>query len=594
MRYQCRRRPAAAVLLAALSISLGACGGSSPVDQPAPSASVPGSSAASTRCTALAALQLPDTTIESARLDRGGVVLKYLQAGSMPENCVVTGTIGAYTSAHTNPDTGSNAYGTRFELRLPSNWNGRFFFQGGGAADGYLAPAHGPIPGQTATLTGNSAQTPALWRGYAVVSTDGGHDSGSTQAASLKAGFGVDPMARINYGYGAIGQVTPVAKQVIQQYYASAPAYSYFLGCSKGGQEAMQALQKYGDQFDGIVAGDPGFRLPHAAVAEAWTTQALAEVVLTDHPGAVDSKGHALLYRAFSNADLELIRKSVLERCDTLDGLADGMIFQAQACLGQFEPASLQCTGRKTSSCLSAAQVQGLHTIFAGAQRRDGSAIYAAFPYDTGMNGSNGWGMWNLGALPLGFNTALNATLAQQSSAYVFSTPPNPDLDVFSVNIDSFAQSITATSGDYRTSAIGFMAATSTDLQKFRAHDGKVIFFHGGSDPVFSPLDTIDYYQSLSKTYGGSTRDFARLYLVPGMNHCFGGDYTADYFDTLDAISNWVENGEAPERIIAKPSTASSRLPKQLTRPLCPYPQYAKYEGSGAVNDAASFSCAAP
>lgn len=543
----------------------------------------------------LSQLSLPDTTIESIELDAGGAIdANYPNAGPSPESCIVRGTIGAYTSAYTNPDTGSNAYGTRFELRLPTSWNGRFFYQGGGGTNGFVDAPVGKIPGQQATIVGASPQTPALWRGYAVVSSDSGHDSGTSLTASVLAGFGVDPSARVNYGYASIGQVTPVAKRIVAQYYAKNPVYSYFLGCSKGGQEAMQVSQKYGDEFDGIVAGDPGFRLPRAAIAQAWTTQALAAVVEADAPTSVDSDGNPLLYKSFSGADLDLLRVGVLQACDTLDGVADGMIFNTGACAGKFDPAALQCPAAKTDACLTAAQVTAVEKIFGGAKAADNSAIYATFPYDTGAGGFNGWVLWNLG-YTTGTNSALNATLGAQASAYIFSTPPDPAFDIFSANIDQLAQSIAATAGDYTVSAIDFMDADATDLDAFKQRGGKIIYFHGGSDPVFSMHDTIAYYDRLTAAYGSATAGFARLFLVPGMNHCLGGPYSTDYFASLDTIVAWVENAKAPDAITARVGdTASSLLPAGTERPLCAYPRYAQYNGSGAIDAAASFSCVDP
>jgi feruloyl esterase len=308
----------------------------------------------------------------------------------------------------------------------------------------------------------------------------------------------------------------------------------------------------------------------------------------------VDKNGHPLLYKSFSRSDLHLLRKGVLKACDALDGASDGMIFNTAACAGKFDPATLQCSGAKKLTCLTAAQVTAAKKVFGGAKASDNSALYASFPYDTDMDGFMGWTMWDLG-LPLGFNNAFNVTLAQESSAYVFTTAPDPTLDMFTVSMDSFAQAITRTSGAYSTSSVGFMDADSTDLDALRNHGGKIIYFHGESDPVFSMNDTVAYYNALSTVYGGATPDFARLFLVPGMNHCGGGAYTTDSFDALHAIVNWVENDQAPDVLIAHPSAPSlSKLPQGTTRPLCPYPQYARYNGSGDVNDAANFSCAGP
>jgi feruloyl esterase len=549
-------------------------------------------------CEQLAAqLAFPDTTIDSVSLDKGGRRnSQFPDAGPAPENCVVEGTIDAYTSAYTNPDSHSNQYGTRFELRMPTQWNGRFFYQGGEADDGYVAAAWGMV---LSTLGQPTPQIPALWRGFAVVTSNGGHENSlrsehDAQWAVKREAFGIDPRARITDAYASIGQVTPVAKQIVAQYYGEKPAYAYFVGCSKGGQEAMEASQRYGDQFDGIAAGDPGLHLPRVAIAAAWNTQALAAVAHASHPWATGASGHPLLYKAFTPSDLDLVQKGVLQACDALDGASDNMIFNAAACAGKFDPSSLQCAGRKLRSCLSADQVTALHKIFGGPKASDGSALYNSFPYDTDMSSYNGWIRFELGS-PWGFNNAFNTTMEQEAAAYIFSTPPDPALDMFTVDIDQLAQSITATSGDYTVAAVDFMDSDSTDLDTFRNRGGKIIYYHGGSDPDFSANDTVDYYKALSAAYGGATPDFARLYLVPGMNHCFGGDYATDYFDVLAPLVDWVESGKAPDSIAAQPShPQSSKLPAGTSRPLCAYPSYARYSGSGAVTDAASFSCANP
>ena len=531
-----------------------------------------------TSCASLAQLSMPDTAIAEVAL---------VAAAVLPEHCVVRGEIAARTGV-TNPDTGSNAYGTKFELRLPTAWNGRFFYQGGFGTDGVVLQAAGTLVG--------AIETPALQQGFAVVSSNGGHES-----SSLQAGFGVDPQARIDVGYRSIGQVTPVAKSLIATYYGEPPHHSYFFGCSKGGQEAMQASQRYGDLFDGVVAGDPGFNLPRAALAEAWDTQAFAAAARALSPGSVDAHGDPLLYTSFSQSALRLVTDAVLQACDSLDGLQDHMIFNVAACEGEFDPAALQCSGAPDDSCLAPVQVATLRTVFAGAMDSQGSALYPDWPYDSGI-GSPGWATWKIGlptAAPV--NTALNVTLGLSASRYLFATPPDPSLRQFTVDIDAFARAITATGTDpntgveYAASSVDFMTADSTALDAFKNHGGKLILYHGVSDAVFSMNDTVRYYDALSVAYGGSTPGFARLFLVQGMNHCFGGDYAVDRFDTLAPIVRWVEEGQAPDALQATPlSPSASLLPAGIRRPLCAYPGYAHYDGAGDVNSAASFRCVAP
>ncbi len=553
-----------------------------------------------TTCSTLATLSIPNTVIQSAAVEGGTASPSYPAAGPMPENCVVKGVIEPRQGV-INPDTGSDQYGTRFELRLPTSWSGRFFYQGGGGSGGVVMEADGTVSGQAATQ-----QIPALWRGYAVVSSDSGHNSGADQRALIKSGFGVDPKARIDYGYRSIGQVTPVAKSLIAVYYGKPPVRSYFAGCSKGGQEALQASQRYADQFDGIVAGDPGLHLPQAAVNQAWTTQALAKAANQMSPTSVDvTTGKPLLWTAFSLDDLNLISSAITKSCDKLDGLADGLIFRPESCSKVFNPSTLECIGAKLPSCLAAAQVEALKKITSGAKSSSGKQLYPPFLYDAGINsgGQAGWVMFNLGIHQLPVNTSLNMAIGQGSNRYIFSTPPNPSLSLFDVNIDALDASTRATGTDpqtgvvYDTSAVNFMYADKTNLNTLLARGGKLIVYHGVSDPVFSVVDTLNYYESLKQRYGFLTNSFARTFIVPGMSHCIDGSHSANSFDTLTAIENWVERGIAPDRLIARAgnaTTSTNTFPANATRPLCPYPQYARFIGFGDQSDARNFYCANP
>lgn len=552
-------------------------------------------------CKALASQALPDTVIASAQWvpSRALAALAYPAAGASPAHCLVKGEIDARTGI-VNPDTGSDHYAVGFELRLPADWNGRFFYQGGGGADGYVWPAVGTVPGQSKTQ-----QTPALWRGYAVLSTDGGHNSGKTPLAITLSGFGVDPQARIDYGYASIGKSLPVADALIRSYYGTAAQHRYFGGCSKGGQEALQAAQRYGAQFDGVIAGDPGFHLPHAAIAEAASTQALAKAAQAMNPAAVDVRsGKPLLWAALSKSDLQLVVDGVLQACDALDGLADKMIFNPKACAGRFDPSRLQCSGAKQASCLAPVQVEALHKIFSPLHSESGLPIYASFPYDTGFTTVDyGYSFisWRMGYAGLPVNAAFNTTLAQGSSRYLFVSPPDADLDVFSVSLDDFLQRIQATGTDastgavYDTSAVRFMEADSLDYSALRGHGGRLLVYHGESDPVFSLDDITAYFGQLDQAYGTQREDFARLFVVPGMGHCGSGDYAADSFDTLSAMENWVERAQPPQTLLARPADPRhSLLPSGTTRPLCAWPQYAAYRGSGDTLSADSFVCTSP
>jgi feruloyl esterase len=594
-------------------------------------------------CANIYQLDLPNTQITTAELVSANSTLStlYPGAGYLPEHCLVQGIVNPRLGVpapamdeygNLTPTTASDPnYGISFELRMPTTtWNGDFFFTGGSGNDGVVSEAVG------ATLGGGTAFPPALYLGFAVITQNSGHTTPSTSdpnAPNQNDGFGYDPQARYDYGYQQTGTLTPVAKSILTSFYGISPVYSYYCGCSNGGREAMVASQRWGDMFDGIVAGDPGYRLPHAAIAEAWDTQQFAQAA-SAMGTTPDPNGNPNLFSAASQADLALVGQLVLQACDSLDGLQDKMIFNTAACKTAFNPATisqLQCTGAKTPTCLLPAQILAIQNVFEGPVDSQGNALYSNWPYDVGISDIK-WLMWPIGLnpplyLPMGYpqpvnfplplsaypqTPAANITQGAQSAMYLFSTPPNPPPNpstyVFNMSMDDLSNAITSTNSTFTQSAVDYMEATSTNLDTFTAHNGKIIFFHGESDPVFSMYDTVNYYENLSSKYGTATGSFARLFLVPGMNHCSGGSYALDSFDPLGAIVSWVEAGTAPDSMIAGNSfnltanplnqtpnpLSGSALPSGRTRPLCPYPQYAQYTGTGSSEDAANFTCVAP
>lgn len=474
-------------------------------------------------------------------------------AAALPAHCLVRGVLAerrGVPAPLNRPDPSgaaafSDRYAIRFELRLPQAWQERFFYEGGGGANGVVKLAIGHVPG----LQSTQGYAPALARGFAVVTSDSGHDE------TQNVGFGVDPQARLNYAYASLAPVNEAARGLVLAFYGSAARHAYFLGCSKGGQEALQAMQRLGDQFDGIVAGAPGFHLARAAVAEAWDSQALAAI------SPIGADGRPDLARAFSAEDLNLVAEAVVRSC----GDADRRITDPAAC--RFDPAVLQCRTGDSSACLTAPQIGALRTIFGGARSAAGAEIYPGWFYDSGI-GSPGWRQWKLGAPG---RPALNLALGGSSLRQVFVTPPDqPGFDILTTPIDSILAGIHATAGAYTTPSDVFMTADRTDIADFAGHHGRLILFHGVSDPVFSAQDTLRYHEALTKAQGP---DMARLFLVPGMTHCAGGDYALDSFDTLDAITAWVEQGKAPDRLIATAGKgAGGKLAPGLSRPICAYP----------------------
>ncbi len=508
-------------------------------------------------CAGLKNIVIDQTKIESAEAAPMGSTsplpmgMPGTHVGPLPAFCKVTGVIRDRTGAD------GKHYGIRFELRLPTftAWNGKFYFQGGGGMDGALLPAIG--------ITNRSTPT-ALDRGYAVVSDDGGHEG------NMDSSFGHEQQARLDYAFESTPETARVARQLVVAYYGKPPAHSYFVGCSNGGREAMMDVERNPLDFDGAIAGDPGFRLTHAAIAEAWDTQAFQAAA------PQDSAGHPILSKAFSSADLKLVADAVLAKCDELDGVKDGEINNMSAC--KFSPAELTCKGAKTANCLSPAQVKALEKSFGGAHDSNGNMLYSSWPYDAGI-GDMGWRMWKLGTSETAVPNALNTTLGDRSLRDYFLHPYIEGLT--SANLD-FDRAAAQTDQTARIND-----AVSTDLSTFAARGGKLIIYEGLSDPVFSADDIIDYYRQLERDNGGAEKatSFARLFLIPGMTHCGGGPAT-DQFDVLTALEKWVEQGQAPRSIMAKGMAFPGR-----TRPLCPYPLYAAYNGSGDTEDAGNFTC---
>jgi feruloyl esterase len=442
--------------------------------------------------------------------------------------------------------------GIAFELRLPLAWNGRFLFQGGGGLNGALNPAFGNVAG---------AQS-ALERGFAVVSTDGGHRGRSIVDSS----FAADQQAKLDFAYQAVQRTTYEAKSLVDRFYGRPPEYSYFMGCSTGGREGMLAAQRLPLEFDGVVAGDPAFNLTRIAANQVYSLQTVARIAPPGANGRPDTSA------AFTDAQLQGVASAVTAQCDALDGLADGLINDFEAC--GFDPKSLQC-GAATNAgehCLSEPQVTALKDIFAGARNSNGESLYGAFTFDTGI-ASPAWRSMHLGS---DGRPPANASLGSDTLRLFAMTPARPDLDPLEFDFDR-DMSLTM-----ETAAIN--DAVGTLHSSFAARGGKLILYHGLSDQGMSAGALKDWYVRLTPQDESGPQDWARLFFVPGMLHCAGGQAT-DSFDMLTAIQAWVEDDVAPDRVVA-----SGRALPGVTRPLCPYPSVARYE-RGDPNDAASFSC---
>jgi Tannase and feruloyl esterase len=356
---------------------------------------------------------LTSATVNAARGAQGNVP-------ALPEHCEVQGKINERTGAN------GQQYAIKFHLRLPTAWNGRFFFEGGGGSNGNLGNALGNLQGQQ--------RTNALVLGYAVVSQDSGHDNQTNNDPNRNGTvtFGFDPQARLDFGYNSYDQVTQLAKALIARHYGRVPERSYYVGCSEGGREAMMMSQRFPSYFDGILACAPGFNLPKAALfGHAWDAQALAEVAKAQ--GVYDRFGQPFLNKTFTDEDLDLAAQAVLSACDGLDGLEDGIIDNLQACTPIVVSPKLNtiaCKGPKRVTCLSTGQITALQKIFAGPKNSKSEMLYADWAWDRGIGGkigeafNQGWRIWKMGAYDSGTNSAIIAGLGAAAVSAVFTTPP--------------------------------------------------------------------------------------------------------------------------------------------------------------------------
>jgi feruloyl esterase len=490
-------------------------------------------------CAALTKLQIPGLalTITKAEWFGAGAPLPPSGRGApppavkLPAYCRVDGVLDKRVGAD-----GKN-YGIGFALALPGEWNGRFLFQGGGGLNGSVQMPLGAV------ATGG---TSALARGFAVVSTDTGHTG-----TGFDASFMQEQQALLDFAYQAVGRVAVLAKQIIRQHYAKAPDRSYFAGCSTGGREAMLMTQRHPTYFDGVIAGAPAMRTAYSGIGDEWVATMLNTVAPKDASGKPNPR------EALTDGQKKAVIDGTLNACDAGDGLKDGMIFNTNAC--RFDPKTLVCSTSGGDACLSMAQAVALENGFAGPKDSKGRQVYPGFMFDTGIAATQGIpGLLHGGLNPVG--------------------PP-----FSATTMDARADAAAASVGDVLTAT-----ASWTNLNTFSKHGGKLMFFHGVSDPWFSALDTIDYYTRLTKANGGAEQvmDWSRLYLVPGMAHCSGGPAALDSFDLLSAVVEWVEKGVAPASV-----TATGRAFPGRSRPLCAFPQHAHYKGQGDPQDAKNFEC---
>jgi Tannase and feruloyl esterase len=519
--------------------------------------------------------------------------LSLFEASSLwlPGHCQVQGIINERIG------TDGFQYGERFEVRLPTPaaWNGRFMFQGGGGTEGALPPATG--------LAGTLS--PTLAHGWAVATQDGGHENRDLPYANA---FYLERQAVVDHAYRAIDLTTQTAKFLIEAYYGQKPRRSYFVGCSTGGRQGMVFSQNFPDYYDGIIAGDPVFDLEAIALGEAWSVEHIKAI--TPPPISKLANGRPILYPAFPLADQNLFQSAILAACDHLDGVVDGVVDNLSACQATFDPATfvfpsngqpLQCSGVKTATCLTPAQIDAIKKINEGPRDSLGQPVKSPAGGTVNDHADNtvrgylydGGYMTPSGIPPRKIGTPTSPPgdffLGLGQMPYGWISPPDPSFDPLTFNFDTDMARLNAKSPVVTYS-------TSLNIADFKQRNGKIIWYHGLSDPGPSAASTIEYYKEMAARNAGfeNTMKFARLFLVPNMGHCGGGPAT-DQFDALTPLVDWVEHGVAPDAIVASGTNFTSP-PTTRSRPLCPYPREVRYIGpqGGDLSVATNYRCVTP
>jgi feruloyl esterase len=482
-------------------------------------------------CAALKALTLPNTKIDTAAIvpAAGYVPDKPFEFPMEPFPPFKALAAFCRVVGHVQPAADSNI---AFELWLPlENWNGKFVAVGNGGYSGQIWYPFMPGP---------------LSKGYAVASTDTGHE-GNGFDASFAIGH---PEKLIDFAYRAVHELAVTSKALVQAFYARAPTRNYWTGCSSGGRQGLMSAQRYPVDFDGIVAGAP------ASYMTRLSTKFAVNLLTTHKEGGL-----------VSSEKLGLLHKAVIAACDGTDKVPDGVLENPAAC--RFDPTTLQCRAgaNTTADCLTPAELDSVRTAYAPFEHTGTKTRYPGLAFGSETGWATQLGPMFPKPVPLGLGT------------FVI-TFQNPQWDYHTLDLDRDLPKVDAT--------VGMMDAIDPNLAPFFARGGKLLQYHGWSDPGIPGQSSIDYYEAVrAKTGDAKLGDHYRLFMAPGMDHCAGGE-GPDRFDTLTAIDAWVEKNAAPDLLIAAKMKDGAVV---RTRPLCPYPQLAVYRGTGSTDDAASFTC---
>jgi len=443
-----------------------------------------------------------------------------------------------------------------FEVSLPAKWNGRFYMIGNGGHAGESLEDPGRV----------AQKNEALRLGFAFAQTNTGHDARKEPGGSFVMS---NPQKAIDYAWRAVHLTAITSKDITKDYYGRAASKAYWNSCSNGGRQGLIEAQRFPEDFDGIVANAPWVDQTGFSIGAMWNQQALSGSGVTP-------------------AKLEMVAEKVMNKCDAIDGLKDGLIDDPRKC--DFNPArdvpSCSAGAEASADCLSAGQAEAIAKVYSGPVS-NGKPFFPGFmPGSEAVmptfGGGTGSGWMNVilasgpNAKPADFN------LAEGTMRYLVPTPPKPDWDYLTFDYDKDVNVVEAWSKQ--------ADAKNPDLSKFRKRGGKLIMTYGWADTILQPMMGVHYYEAATAKNGASTPEFFRLFMVPGMAHC-GGGVGPDRNDAVTAVIDWVEKGQAPSSIVAS-RVVNNEIVR--TRPLCAYPQVARYSGTGSIDDATNFKCVAP
>jgi len=462
----------------------------------------------------------------------------------------------AVAPAHCNV-SGTLAPEIAFEVSLPAKWNGRFYMIGNGGHAGESLDDPGRV----------AQKNQALQLGFAFAQTNTGHDARKEPGGSFVLS---NPQKAIDYAWRAVHLTATTSKDITKDYYGKPASKSYWNSCSNGGRQGLLEAQRFPEDFDGIVANAPWVDQTGFSIGAMWNQKAITGSGVT--PGK-----------------LETVAEKVMNKCDAIDGLKDGLIDDPRKC--DFNPArdvpACSAGADASADCLTPGQADAIAKVYSG-PISNGKPFFPGFMPGSeavmplfGAGTGSGWlnvivANEPANAKPADFN------LAENTMRYLVPTPPKPDWDYTTFNYDTDVKVVEAWSR--------LADAKNPDLSKFKKRGGKLLMTYGWADTILQPMMGVNYYEQATAKNGADTPDFFRLFMVPGMAHC-GGGVGPDRNDAVTAMINWVEKGQAPSTIIASRVVNGEVV---RTRPLCAYPQVARYTGTGSIDDASNFKCVAP